>query len=103
LPPGENPSAYEARRFSPRRKEKPLVLAAAALLPNGCSLFTSIVGHTTEEVERRDDLRIRICWSSPTTSILSQSCCTASENEGDRAGGAQRRAEAPWIGLTAYS
>jgi len=43
--------AYEARG-SRRRREESVGAAAAALIPNGCSLFINI-GTTTEEVASR--------------------------------------------------
>src|SRR5262245_7013238 len=41
--------AYEARRFVAAEEKKAIGAAAAALIPNGCSLFINI-GTTTEEV-----------------------------------------------------
>jgi DeoR family glycerol-3-phosphate regulon repressor len=41
--------AYEARRFVAAEEKKAIGTAAAALIPNGCSLFINI-GTTTEEV-----------------------------------------------------
>ena len=41
--------AYEARRFVAAEEKKAIGLAAAAQIPNGCSLFINI-GTTTEEV-----------------------------------------------------
>src|SRR6266852_3711868 len=41
--------AYEARRFVAADEKKAIGAAAAALIPNGCSLFINI-GTTTEEV-----------------------------------------------------
>src|ERR1700685_3246977 len=41
--------AYEARRFVAAEEKKAIGVAAAALIPNGCSLFLHI-GTTTEEV-----------------------------------------------------
>src|ERR1700759_1240235 len=41
--------AYEARRFVAAEEKKAIGVAAAALIPNGCSLFINI-GTTTEEV-----------------------------------------------------
>ncbi len=41
--------AYEARRFVAAEEKKAIGMAAAALIPNGCSLFINI-GTTTEEV-----------------------------------------------------
>jgi DeoR family glycerol-3-phosphate regulon repressor len=63
--------AYEARRFVAAEERKPLV-RAAALIPNGCSLFINI--GTTRKRWRGAD-RMRTCWSSPTTS-MSRCCCT---------------------------
>ena len=41
--------AYEARRFVAAEEKKAIGIAAAAQIPNGCSLFINI-GTTTEEV-----------------------------------------------------
>src|SRR3954453_16718695 len=41
--------AYEARRLVPAIEKKAIGFAAAAQIPNGCSLFINI-GTTTEEV-----------------------------------------------------
>src|SRR5215208_3208940 len=43
--------AYEARRFVAAAEKRAIGAAAAALIPNGCSLFINI-GTTTEEVAR---------------------------------------------------
>src|SRR6201981_2617792 len=41
--------AYEARRFVAAEEKRAIGASAAALIPNGCSLFINI-GTTTEEV-----------------------------------------------------
>jgi DeoR family glycerol-3-phosphate regulon repressor len=74
--------AYEARRFVAAEEKKAIGAAAAALIPNGCSLFINI-GTTTEEVASaltsHEDLQVIV------------------------AGGAVRRADGAVIGSTAIS
>ena len=66
--------AYEARRFVAAEEKKAIGAAAAAQIPNGCSLFINI-GTTTEEVARallnHRDLRI-ITNNLNVASIMSQ-------------------------------
>ena len=91
--------AYEARRFVAADEKKAIGAAAAALLPNGCSLFINI-GTTTEEVARaltsHQDLLVitnnlnvaMLLYRHPRIEVIV-------------AGGAVRRADGAVVGSTA--
>ena len=91
--------AYEARRFVAAEEKKAIGAAAAALIPNGCSLFINI-GTTTEEVASaltsHEDLLVitnnlnvaMLLYRHPRIEVIV-------------AGGAVRRADGAVIGSTA--
>ena len=93
--------AYEARRFVAAEEKKAIGAAAAALIPNGCSLFINI-GTTTEEVASaltsHEDLLVitnnlnvaMLLYRHPRIEVIV-------------AGGAVRRADGAVIGSTAIS
>src|ERR1700742_82885 len=93
--------AYEARRFVAAEEKKAIGAAAAALIPNGCSLFINI-GTTTEEVASaltsHEDLLVitnnlnvaMLLYRYPRIEVIV-------------AGGAVRRADGAVIGSTATS
>ncbi|HZR72552.1 DeoR/GlpR family DNA-binding transcription regulator, partial [Bradyrhizobium sp.] len=93
--------AYEARRFVAADEKKAIGAAAAALIPNGCSLFINI-GTTTEEVASaltsHEDLLVitnnlnvaMLLYRFPRIEVIV-------------AGGAVRRADGAVIGSTATS
>ena len=93
--------AYEARRFVAADEKKAIGAAAAALIPNGCSLFINI-GTTTEEVASaltsHEDLLVitnnlnvaMLLYRHPRIEVIV-------------AGGAVRRADGAVIGSTAIS
>jgi DeoR family transcriptional regulator, glycerol-3-phosphate regulon repressor len=93
--------AYEARRFVAAEEKKAIGAAAAALIPNGCSLFINI-GTTTEEVASaltsHEDLLVitnnlnvaMLLYRHPRIEVIV-------------AGGAVRRADGAVIGSTATS
>src|SRR5258708_4788151 len=93
--------AYEARRFVAAEEKKAIGAAAAALIPNGCSLFINI-GTTTEEVASaltsHQDLLVitnnlnvaMLLYRHPRIEVIV-------------AGGAVRRADGAVIGSTAIS
>jgi DeoR family transcriptional regulator, glycerol-3-phosphate regulon repressor len=93
--------AYEARRFVAADEKKAIGAAAAALIPNGCSLFINI-GTTTEEVASaltsHEDLLVitnnlnvaMALYRHPRIEVIV-------------AGGAVRRADGAVIGSTAIS
>src|SRR2546422_11257274 len=95
---GEN-LAYEARRFVAAEEKKAIGAAAAAKIPNGCSLFINI-GTTTEEVASaltsHEDLLVitnnlnvaMLLYRHPRIEVIV-------------AGGAGRRADGAVIGSTA--
>ena len=91
--------AYEARRFVAADEKKAIGVAAAALIPNGCSLFINI-GTTTEEVasalSSHEDLLVitnnlnvaMLLYRHPRIEVVV-------------AGGAVRRADGAVVGSTA--
>ena len=91
--------AYEARRFVAAEEKKAIGAAAAALIPNGCSLFINI-GTTTEEVaaalSSHEDLLVitnnlnvaMLLYRHPRIEVVV-------------AGGAVRRADGAVVGSTA--
>jgi DeoR family glycerol-3-phosphate regulon repressor len=91
--------AYEARRFVAADEKKAIGAAAAALIPNGCSLFINI-GTTTEEVASaltsHEDLLVitnnlnvaMLLYRHPRIEVIV-------------AGGAVRRADGAVVGSTA--
>ncbi|MBV8922503.1 DeoR/GlpR family DNA-binding transcription regulator, partial [Bradyrhizobium sp.] len=91
--------AYEARRFVAAEEKKAIGAAAAALIPNGCSLFINI-GTTTEEVASaltsHEDLLVitnnlnvaMLLYRHPRIEVIV-------------AGGAVRRADGAVVGSTA--
>ena len=93
--------AYEARRFVAAEEKKAIGAAAAAQIPNGCSLFINI-GTTTEEVASaltsHEDLLVitnnlnvaMLLYRHPRIEVIV-------------AGGAVRRADGAVIGSTAIS
>ncbi len=93
--------AYEARRFVAAEEKKAIGAAAAAKIPNGCSLFINI-GTTTEEVASaltsHEDLLVitnnlnvaMLLYRHPRIEVIV-------------AGGAVRRADGAVIGSTAIS
>src|SRR6201995_1231708 len=93
--------AYEARRFVAADEKKAIGAAAAALIPNGCSLFINI-GTTTEEVasalSSHEDLLVitnnlnvaMLLYRHPRIEVVV-------------AGGTVRRADGAVIGSTAIS
>ena len=93
--------AYEARRFVAAEEKKAIGTAAAAMIPNGCSLFINI-GTTTEEVASaltsHEDLLVitnnlnvaMLLYRHPRIEVIV-------------AGGAVRRADGAVIGSTAIS
>src|SRR6267378_3427940 len=93
--------AYEARRFVAAEEKRAIGAAAAALIPNGCSLFINI-GTTTEEVASaltsHEDLLVitnnlnvaMLLYRHPRIEVIV-------------AGGAVRRADGAVIGSTAIS
>ena len=93
--------AYEARRFVAAEEKKAIGAAAAALIPNGCSLFINI-GTTTEEVASaltsHEDLLVitnnlnvaMLLYRHPRIEVIV-------------AGGTVRRADGAVIGSTAIS
>ena len=93
--------AYEARRFVAAEEKKAIGVAAATLIPNGCSLFINI-GTTTEEVASaltsHEDLLVitnnlnvaMLLYRYPRIEVIV-------------AGGAVRRADGAVIGSTATS
>ena len=93
--------AYEARRFVAADEKKAIGAAAAALIPNGCSLFINI-GTTTEEVASaltsHEDLLVitnnlnvaMLLYRHPRIEVIV-------------AGGTVRRADGAVIGSTAIS
>src|ERR1700722_16786033 len=93
--------AYEARRFVAAEEKKAIGAAAAALIPNGCSLFINI-GTTTEEVASaltsHEDLLVitnnlnvaMLLYRHPRIEVIV-------------AGGTVRRADGAVIGSTATS
>src|SRR3954464_7239287 len=66
--------AYEARRFVAADEKKAIGAAAAALIPNGCSLFINI-GTTTEEVASALTSHEDLLFI--TTTSTSRCCCIA--------------------------
>ena len=93
--------AYEARRFVAAEEKKAIGAAAAARIPNGCSLFINI-GTTTEEVASaltsHEDLLVitnnlnvaMLLYRHPRIEVIV-------------AGGAVRRADGAVVGSTAIS